>query len=360
MTLTTIKNPRETLISEVRVESERIGARLRELQTLIDQSQVEVQRLQKRSIDSTAQVKRVEDNLDTWPRGEIKATYTLMIDTRTRLLTMQNQLDKVQQDKTQLESFAKTLERILALLEGVSLPTISANSANKPAEQNGPLGSSTIVRIVEAQEAERQRLARQMHDGPAQSLTNFILQAEICQRLFDRDPERALQELGNLKTSASSTFQKVRDFIFDLRPMMLDDLGLAPTIRRYIEAFGAKGNVEVHLNILGEERRRMEAHAEVTMFRSVQELLGYARDICNATKVDLMLDVSGNEIKTALTFNGKTLTEGEGAVEASNASKVFSLKTLKERVELVGGTMDMLDAEGEENRIEIALPAHDR
>lgn len=360
MTLTSVKNPKDTLISEIRAESERISARLRELQSLIDQSQVEVQRLQKRSIEATSQLKRVEDNLDTWPRAEIKATYTLMIDTRTRLLTMQSQLDKVQQDKTQLEGFSKTLEHVLGLLEGVSLPSIAANSGGKRTDQNGPLGNTTIVRIVEAQETERQRLARQMHDGPAQSLTNFILQAEICQRLFDRDPERALQELGNLKTSASSTFQKVRDFIFDLRPMMLDDLGLAPTIRRYIEAFGTKGNIEVHLNILGEERRRLEAHAEVTMFRSVQELLGYARDMCNATKVDLILDVSGSEIKTALTFNGKTLTEAEEVVEASNASKVFSLKTLKERVELVGGTMDMVDAEGEENRIEIGLPAHDR
>ncbi len=360
MTLTSVKNPKDTLISEVRAEYERIGARLRELQSLIDQSQVEVQRLQKRSIEATTQLKRVEDNLDTWPRGEIKATYTLMIDTRTRLLSMQGQLDKVQQDKTQLENFSKLLEHILALLEGVSLPTPATNSAGRPLGQTGPLGNSTIVRIVEAQEAERQRLARQMHDGPAQSLTNFILQAEICQRLFDRDPERALQELGNLKTSASSTFQKVRDFIFDLRPMMLDDLGLAPTIRRYVEAFGAKGNVDVHLNILGEERRRLESHAEVTMFRSVQELLGYARDICGANKVDLILDISGNEIKTSLTFNGKTLTEAESAVETSNASKVFSLNTLKERVELVGGTMDMLDAEGEENRIEVALPARDR
>ena len=85
-----------------------------------------------------------------------------------------------------------------------------------------------IVRVVEAQEAERQRLSRQIHDGPAQALSNFILQTEIAMRLFDIDTERARAELQSLKTSATSTFQKVRDFIFDLRPMMLDDLGLVP------------------------------------------------------------------------------------------------------------------------------------
>src|SRR5690606_21532328 len=128
------------------------------------------------------------------------------------------------------------------------------------------LSTQAIVRIVEAQEVERQRLARQMHDGPAQSLTNFILQAEICQRLFDRNPDRAGEELNDLKTAARGTFQKVRDFIFDLRPMMLDDLGLVPTIRRYVEAYEEKTGIDTQLNILGDERR-LPAHIEVMMFR---------------------------------------------------------------------------------------------
>jgi two-component system sensor histidine kinase DegS len=81
-----------------------------------------------------------------------------------------------------------------------------------------------------------------MHDGPAQSLTNLILQAEICERLFDSDPVRARAELGNLKDAVTSNFQKVREFIFDLRPMMLDDLGLNPTLRRYVQEFEAKAD----------------------------------------------------------------------------------------------------------------------
>ena len=85
-------------------------------------------------------------------------------------------------------------------------------------EDGGSRGEVDIVGIINAQEEERKRLSRVMHDGPAQSLTNFILQAEICQRLFDRDPDRAAVELDNLKTNASRTFQKIRDFIFDLTP----------------------------------------------------------------------------------------------------------------------------------------------
>ncbi len=357
-------NPKDALVSEVRGEHERINLRLKELGSLIEQSQAEVKRLQQRSVDVNTQLNRLEANFDNVPRPDIKIIYTNALDIKTRLLTMQGQLEKVMQDRTQLEHFSQMLKGVLDKLEGVSaqsMAPVGVQSSRATTNRNtGPLSGTTIVRIVEAQEAERQRLARQMHDGPAQSLTNFILQAEICQRLFDRNPDRAVEELGNLKTAASTTFQKVRDFIFDLRPMMLDDLGLAPTIRRYTEAFGGKSNIEIQLNIVGEERRRIEAHAEVTMFRSVQEMLVYARDIAGATRVELVLDISGDYVKASVTFNGKALEETEAAIETSQASKVFSLQTLRERIELVGGTMDMYGSESEGNRIQLGMPANER
>ena len=353
-------NPKEALLSEVQSEYDRIKLRLTELQTLIDQSQAEVKRLQQKSIDVTAQMNRLEANFDTVPRNDIKVIYTNAMDTKTRLLTMQSQLEKVQQDRHQLESFSKILERLLSMLQGVSAKDVagagSSSAEGGHSAGNGHLSPETIIRIIESQEAERQRLARQMHDGPAQSLTNFILQAEICQRLFDRNPDKATAELGNLKVAASTTFQKVRDFIFDLRPMMLDDLGVAPTVRRYIDAFAEKSSIETQLNIVGEERRRLESHTEVMMFRSVQELLGYARDQAGATKTKVVLDVSGNPIKAGVSFNGKSIDEIEASVEQSS-NKVFGLKSLRERIELIGGTMNVYGTEGEENRVDITLPA---
>lgn len=216
-------NPKETLIDELRAEHEQIGKRLREIQSMIDQSQAEFRRLQQRSVEVTTQMRRIEDNFDTVPRNDIKVVYTAALDTRTRLLTSQAQLEKLQQDRAQLEHFGALLNKLLNSLEGVALPNLPAE-ANQQNAGESQLSDEVIIRLVQSQESERQRLARQMHDGPAQSLTNFILQAEICRRLFDRDPSRATEELENLKTAASTTFQRVRDFIFELRPMMLDDL----------------------------------------------------------------------------------------------------------------------------------------
>ena len=101
--------------------------------------------------------------------------------------------------------------------------------------------------MINAQEAERQRLSRQMHDGPAQALSNFIVQTEIANRLLDIDAKRAKEELDNLKNSAMNTFKEVRTFIFELRPMMLDDLGLFPTVRRYVDNFKEQTGAEVNL-----------------------------------------------------------------------------------------------------------------
>src|SRR5271154_4570781 len=112
-------NPKEMMVNELRSEFDRTQLRLRELQTLVEQSNAEVKRLQQKSIDVTTQLNRLEANFDTVPRNDIKVIYNNAIDTKTRLLSMQSQYEKVQQDRTQLEGFAKTLQHLLTTLEGV-------------------------------------------------------------------------------------------------------------------------------------------------------------------------------------------------------------------------------------------------
>src|SRR5512147_1641477 len=136
---------------------------------------------------------------------------------------MRGQLDKLQSDRAHLSRYSSMVERVLQAIERGPVKD-SSTGVNST--------SHTVEMMVQAQEAERQKLARQMHDGPAQALSNFILQTEIAMRLMDIDPAQARDELGDLKTSAMSTFQKVRNFIFELRPMMLDDLGLTPTLKK--------------------------------------------------------------------------------------------------------------------------------
>jgi len=357
MSTPTATNPKEALVAEVRTEYEVVQKRLKELQSLIQQSQAEVRRFQQRWIDVTTQVSRMnnKDYYETMPRNDIKVTYEAALDTQQRLLTVQNQLEKFNQDRSQLDKFGQMLDKLLQMLEGVGGKEFSALPGSDPNAGETGLSNETLMRIIQSQESERQRLARLMHDGPAQSLTNFILQAEICRRLFDRNPDRAGEELDNLKTAASTTFQRVRDYIFELRPMMLDDLGLAPTMRRYVDVFSDKSGIDTKINMVGEERRRLEPHTEILLFRCMQDLMNFSRDAANSTKVDINLDISGDPVKATFSFNGKVYEEIEAVAEQTK-NKIMTLDGLKERVVLVGGTLEVESLEGEGNRAFLTLP----
>jgi two-component system sensor histidine kinase DegS len=205
--------------------------------------------------------------------------------------------------------------------------------------------------LVNAQETERQRLSRQMHDGPAQALSNFIMQTEIAMRLLEHDPNEARTELNNLKVAALGTFQKVRNFIFELRPMMLDDLGLAPTIRRYADAFKEQTGLDVNVLVTGHERR-LEPYLEVMLFRGIQELLGNAARHSQATLVKVALDMGEDRIRVSVDDNGKGFDP-----DVPQQGNNLGLKLIRERTEMLGGTFEVDSAVGKGARILFAVPA---
>lgn len=351
--------PQDEVLREFEVEYENIRKRVLENQQLIEQTQLEVGRIRDRHVAISAQLSRVETNFDTIPRADIKAAYDSAFDIKTRLLTLQGQLEKAKATLKELQHFEELLGRLLRLVRSMG-PDAAFRPVIAPVQEQGEddagrLSRRGIINVVEAQEAERQRLARQMHDGPAQSLTNFILQAEICQRLFDRNPDRAEEELGNLKTAASTTFQKVRDFIFDLRPMMLDDLGLVPTIRRYAEAYEEKTGIKAQLSVVGDERR-LPSHIEVMMFRSIQAVMGNARDNLGAKSISIVIDVGPEWLKATIEHDGRGFDMGE-VLSREERGDSLGLRTLQERIELVGGALEITSTEEDVSRFVILLPA---
>jgi two-component system sensor histidine kinase DegS len=212
--------------------------------------------------------------------------------------------------------------------------------------------STGIQQIIEAQEEERRTLSRQIHDGPAQALSNFILKTEIAMRLFETDQDRAKEELSSLKTAAASTFGQVRDFIFDLRPMMLDDLGLVPTVRRYSEALKEKTGLEINFVITGNERR-IEPHIEVLTFRAIQTLLINIRDHAQATQAKVMLDMGDRLIRVSVEDNGKGF---DPDTQLDEDAQKQGISALRNRIDKIGGTLDVESAAGEGTRIAFTIP----
>ncbi|MFN8451110.1 MAG: histidine kinase [Anaerolineae bacterium] len=351
---------REEMINNLTVEMKALRDKLNELKIQIDQTQLVVDREQQRNNDVFTELRTVQDNIETVPRQDIRSKYDEAIEARFRLTTMRGQLEKFISTREQLEQEQALLREMLQRLQGIEvLPATTAVVAED--SKDGGKGSMNFVRIIQAQEEERQRLARQMHDGPAQSLTNFILQAEICQRLFDRNPARAAEELDNLKNVASITFQKVRDFIFDLRPMMLDDLGVVPTVRRYVDSFREKNDIEIKLDIFGDERR-LATHREVMIFRGIQELMALARDYASPTEISIKLDMGNTVVKMSVEDNGRGFDAEaamSGAEENYQDPRVQSLMTLKEKFELIRGSVAINSSETEGTSIRLELPVND-
>jgi two-component system sensor histidine kinase DegS len=210
--------------------------------------------------------------------------------------------------------------------------------------------------LINAQEAERQRLSRQMHDGPAQALSNFIVQSEIASRTFDIDPVKAKEELEKLKNSAMNTFQKVRSFISELRPMSLDDLGLVPTLKKYAGNLKEQTGVDITVTVTGSERR-LESYLEVYIFRALQELITNAvkHNLDNASKIriEVNLALDSSLIRGVVKDNGKGMPQTDENLLTSG----LGLKLIRERAQLLGGSLAIKSSTTEGTEITLTVPA---
>jgi two-component system, NarL family, sensor histidine kinase DegS len=349
------EDPKAELIELISDRLSTVKRKIGEIKSQVEQTNKIVEREQTRNTNLATDIQHIQNNLATIPRDDIRDTYNDALDVRSRLATMRGQLEKLQGQYEQLDEEQELLTQLFSAFKIVNLDDAGGDDEGFINEAKGP---ANIVRIIQVQEEERQRLARQMHDGPAQSLTNFVLQSEICQRLFDRDPERAAEELSSLKDVANVTFQKVRAFIFDLRPMMLDDLGVIPTVRRYVDSFKEKNDIEVEFDVSGSERR-LESHREVMIFRGIQELMGYARDSAGAPYIKVNLDAGETTVKITVHDNGRPF-DAEALFEEDGGhledARSQGLITLKEKFELVGGTMSAHSGE-DGTHIRLELPA---
>jgi two-component system, NarL family, sensor histidine kinase DegS len=318
--------------------------KIKEIELLIEQSQSEVGRLTQKNSQLSSKLQQIRSQFASTPREDIREIYDASLDAQQRLFVMRGQVEKLASDQNLIEHYLALLERVSGLLETLDLKDNKAGMVRGSA-------ANTVEMMIQAQETERQRLARQMHDGPAQALSNFILQTEIAVRLFDMDQSKARDELKNLMTAASTTLKRVRDFIFELRPMMLDDLGLGPTLKRYIESIKEQSGVDIRLTASGLESR-LESYLEVLIFRAVQELLGNALKYSQATQVNIRIDSSDLDTRVNVEDNGKGFN-----TDSLSEQRGMGLKVIRDRVEKLGGNLEIHSVPGQGTHISFQIPA---
>ncbi len=211
------------------------------------------------------------------------------------------------------------------------------------------------LKIILAQEDERKRIAREIHDGPAQSLANLVLRTEIAERMLDTgDLELVRSELIDLKSQIRIGLEEIRKIIFNLRPMALDDLGLVPTLRKFVQDFEEKTRIRAVFETSGKEKRLPNA-MEAAMFRLVQEGFNNVLKHAQSTFVSLELIFLDDTVRMFIEDNGVGFNSNLAETRIKSHTH-FGLIGMKERVELLQGKMEIDSTIGQGTVIKINVP----
>lgn len=282
----------------------------------------------------------VSKNFNSYSEKDIQKAYEETNKYQIDLMLVKEREANLRKTRNSLQLRIKnieyTLEKANLLSAQVSVVhNYLKNDVNKITEvvESSQIHKMIGIRIISAQEEEKKRIARDIHDGPAQSMANVVLRAEITEKLIDlNNIDLAKKELKDLKLVVRQNLAEVRRIIYDLRPVAFDDLGLFSTLRKYIPEIAKRGNLNIQLNILGKESRFSQP-LEVALFRLIQELINNVIKHAGATEVSVCIEIKDKSVKVIVEDNGKGFVEEE----IFNDVDHYGLIGLRERVKLFEG-----------------------
>lgn len=353
------------IAESARQEWNDLEAKFAELQSKVKEAVEEVERLSLLEKESRYRLMVVSKNFKLYGEDDIKKAYDTARELQIKLALKRENEQHLIAQRTELEMRIRRAREIVERAE--YLVTHVAVAMNYLVDALTNI-SSTIhelqkkemmgIRIITAQEQERQRLARDIHDGPAQSLSNIVLKCELCEKLLDRDIEKARKQIGELKQLVKSSLQEIRRIIFDLRPMSLDDLGLVPTLQRYVSTFIEETGIDVALEVYDLDENAVDKVVEVAVFRIVQEALNNIKKHSKASKAHIKMYVKDGFLIARIADNGigfdKEKVEGQKRADIHEGG--FGIYGMKQRAELLKGKLTVQSQEGEGTTVLLQIP----
>lgn len=211
------------------------------------------------------------------------------------------------------------------------------------------------LNILELQEQDRQRIARDLHDSTVQNLTSLILKCELSTKFVDIDPVRTRLELLTISNTLKSVINEIREIIFNLKPMSLDDLGLIMTIERFINQLMNHHDIEIKLKY-NEERNDILPVINLSIFRIIQEACNNAIKHANAKCIEIDIKYDENHINITIKDDGKGFDTNEIKDRITQDYTGCGLSIMKERVYLLSGTLDIQSKINKGTIINISVP----
>lgn len=204
-------------------------------------------------------------------------------------------------------------------------------------------------RVFDAQEEERGRVARELHDGISQILVGVRYALDSARRRLDKNDPRAAEPLGKGIDSLGQAITEVRRISRDLRPGILDDLGLGPALRTLVDEFAARTGIRCHFETVV-FRNRLDNNARIALYRIAQESLTNIERHSGAS--DVYVDLRGHRQGATL----EIADNGRGLTARAQVGGGLGLRNMQERMEQLGGTLVLSDIQGGGTRIKATVP----
>ncbi|WP_217588500.1 sensor histidine kinase [Lentibacillus saliphilus] len=346
-----------TIGDSARTEYERL---VNELEDTKEQVKIHIDKgdkLEKEVRLSRQNLSKVSKHFDKYSEEEIREVYEKTHEMQTNLAMLRQAESSLRHRRDELErrlqSLYGTIERAETLTRKISVilkylnnDFQQMNAMLEEAKEKQEFG----LKIIEAQEDERRKISREIHDGPAQMLANVLLRSEIVDRTFrSGNVDEALKEIKSMRKMVHSSLYEVRRVIYDLRPMALDDLGLIPTIKKYVDTIAEYNDVNIELTTIGKQERMPQKY-EVAFFRLAQEALQNAIKHSGASLIQIKLELNHQVMLMVVKDNGKGFNPD---VKKDNS---FGLIGMRERVDMLDGTLTIDSEEGKGSTILIKVP----
>jgi len=206
---------------------------------------------------------------------------------------------------------------------------------------------------VESMEAQRRKIARELHDGPAQTMAGMLLRLDLIDYLFKQDLDKTMEEIKNIRQMGRESLSDIRHIMFDLKPSAINELGMAATLKEYFDDYETKYNFTVDFVFFGQEKKH-ELALEIALFRLVQEAVANVRKHAGVNKALVKME----EMQSGLTLVIKD--EGRGFnIDAvmNSGQESYGILGMKERAELFGGKVEIISALGVGTQVIVELPA---
>lgn len=307
---------------------------------------------------------KVSSNFANYSEDKIRASYEAVKDVQVRLALVKEKEFQSRRQRDRLEIRLRGMEQTLLMAErlatklGTVVGYLTSQISNVVAQMDIASKNKFLgVQIIKAQEDERLRVSREIHDGPAQEMANLIYQASICERLVDTRPEEAKAGLQELRRQIRTCLADVRQIIFDMRPMSLDDLGLVPALRQLVSKLEERKILKTDFQVNGKERA-LEKHVEVTLFRIIQEGLNNIHRHAGVSEGRLRLLFSHNDLSILISDEGRgfDMAETEEMRKSGTGNGHFGILGMEERAKLIGASLNVISNPGEGTKIHVKLP----